>query len=162
MADLNLTDGGEGALGISKSESWREAHRNAVKRGEDHCWSKLNWDQVRTIRNLRSVQYVPDRDLAVQYGVSHQTISDVLHNEVWKDPDYDSSAVIRDSSGENAHNVRMTWGSVREVRTIRQREYRTLKNLAEGYNVSPDMIRLILLNKNWIDPNYDPSKMVSR
>lgn len=53
--------------------------------------NKLNIESVRTIRKLCAEGQLTDRQIAVQYGVSHQLVNRIKHNGVWKDGSNDTS-----------------------------------------------------------------------
>lgn len=63
-------------------------------------------------------------------------------------------------TGELAHNRKLDWDSVRKIREDAAGEWISGTDLAKKYEVTPATIRNILLNKNWVDESYDPSKIV--
>lgn len=157
QADLNMTDGGDGSSPGPWSEERATNHRKAVPRGETHVWSKLTWEDVKTLRELVCREGVSSVNLAREYGVSVAAMSEMLRNETWYDPNYDpSERKMLPMQGETARNARLTQAQVDEIRKHRQETYETHATTGRRYGVSKDMIRLIVLNKNWYDPNYDP------
>lgn len=55
--------------------------RRAALRGSSSPKAKLTWDAVRQIRSSNN----PGRELAALYGVSESLISQVRHNQIWKE-----------------------------------------------------------------------------
>lgn len=47
---------------------------------------KLNWVKVREIRRLKSTTSVTNVSLGIQFGVSANTIKEIVHNRKWKEP----------------------------------------------------------------------------
>ena len=163
QADLNLTDGGDGGLGIKWDEKRVQIHFESVPRGDRHVWSKLNKTQVDSIRARAMKEPVNSVSLAKEYGVCVATMTEMLRNETWYDPSYDPQKWKKfPTSGETARNARLTWEQVREIRASRQEVYEPASAVASRYGVTKDMIRLILLNKNWFDPDFDPTTIIPR
>lgn len=159
QADLNLTDGGDGS---SPGQKWgknrKENHYRSVGRGDNHYNSKLTEKIVSEIREKSTQQYVPAQEFADKYSVSIATISSVLRNELWRDVDYDPDLrVTRGWGGDESRNKKLTRKKVDEIRDLRKREYHTNSSIGERYGVGKDMVSLILRNKNWYDPEYDPT-----
>lgn len=57
-------------------------NRQSFARGESHGLSKLNEAEIRDIRHKAENGYGPTA-LALQYDVSHATISHILHGKTW-------------------------------------------------------------------------------
>lgn len=71
---------------VTAKENTQHAIRSGVrkiKRGEDAGQAKLTEDQVKQIYELRKAE-LSTRELAENFGVSHQTISDILRGKKWK------------------------------------------------------------------------------
>ena len=58
--------------------------KNRVRHGERHANAKLTADKARVIRALYAAGGVSQRKIAQLYGVSHQTISELLRGENWR------------------------------------------------------------------------------
>lgn len=160
QADMNLTSGGDGRLGYSFSPEQAEKHRAGVPRGEDQHFSKLTWAQVREIRALRLERYETALSIGRRYGVNHATISDMLRNNTWYDPEYDPSKILPQGwSGDRARNRKITAKDVSDIRALRQREYLPCSEIAKEYGISKDMVYRIIKNLNWYDPEYDPTTL---
>lgn len=163
QADLNKTDGGDGGWGRVMTEEQARAHRERVPRGEGHWQHKLTWESVREIRTSRMSTYLSDREMAKKYGVSRASVTSVLANELWFDPNFDKTAIIRPPrEGDFAANKKLDWEKVREIRNLRTERYETASAVATRYGVTKDMIWRILEGLNWIDPDFDPSRIIKR
>ena len=163
QADLNLTDGGDGGWGRIMSPESQEKHRLSVPRGDSHPLRKLGSSDVSEIRSLRSETYIRNIDLAARYGVSRGTIADVLNNKLWVDPEFDPASIIpNDRTGERARNRKLSRDAVDEIRSIRLERWVRTSDLAQRFGVSVDMIRLILKNRNWYDPEFHPENLATR
>lgn len=66
----------------------RGAYELPTIQGELHPNSVLTWDKVRSIRSEYAAGGTSQRKLAAKYRVSGPTIHTILHNTVWRDPDY--------------------------------------------------------------------------
>jgi len=64
--------------------------RNADTRGESNPSAKLTWPQVRAIRADRRIQ----AEIAADYGISQGTVSAILLNQLWIEPD-DSTIEVK-------------------------------------------------------------------
>ena len=163
MADLNVLDGGQGATGGTWTEDRRSVQMAVVPRGERHYLSKLTWDEVRGIRDLRQREWVSSRELAEKYGVSTSQITSILRNKEWVDDDFDPSLVVRRvRSGEGAYHRSLDWASVRSLRDIATARYVSPYELASRFGTSQPNVRDILANKTWVDAGFDPSRVVRR
>ena len=163
QADLNMTDGGDGAVGLQWTDRRKETHNRRVRRGEEHYNHKLTWDNVRAIREEASESTVKSTRLSEKYGVSVATVTEVLRNETWFDPNYNPQNWKKTPySGETARNARLTKEQVSSIRKTRQERYIPAREMSQEYGVSKDMIQRILAGKNWVDENFDPGTVVKR
>lgn len=163
QADMNLTDGGDGRLGYKLSEEQAEKHRLGVPRGEKQWQSKLTWEQVHEIRDLRQREHIKDSVLADRYGVSRSSISSVLKNDLWFDPEFNPETVVWGSrTGDNARNRKITFEDVSRMRRERSEQYETNSNTGVRYGITGDMVYRILKNLNWFDPEFDPTSILQR
>lgn len=62
----------------------RKAHGTSISlKGENHLFAKLNDNAVREIRN-RSALGVQGKDIALEFGVSRATVSEILQRKAWR------------------------------------------------------------------------------
>jgi DNA-binding XRE family transcriptional regulator len=57
--------------------------RGNQEKGEKHGSSKLTETQVREIRNKYANGGIKQRQLALEYGVSQQSINYIIHRKTW-------------------------------------------------------------------------------
>lgn len=160
MADLNLTDGGEGMLGYRRSEeSKRQISEKYRKTGGPYA--KLTWEDVRRIRKDRMERYEPAEEVAKRYGVQRTAIDRILRNELWIDETFNPDDVKPRPGGMHV-GAKIPMEKVREIREHRTREWRSAKSIAEENGVTEPVIQNILRNKSYHDPEFDPSKVIPR
>lgn len=58
------------------------------KKGEDNKQSKLDWNSVRTIRNVFNRGTRTIQQLADEYKLTNTNICKIVYNETWKDDQY--------------------------------------------------------------------------
>lgn len=58
--------------------------------------------------------------------------------------------------------AKLTWDQVREIRSLRQREYLEAAEVCEKYGVQRTVIDRILNNLLWADPEFDPQTIKPR
>lgn len=160
MADLNLTDGGEGLRGYSRSPESRKAISEKY-RASGGPVAKLTWDQVREIREHRMKVYEESADTAKRYGVLGSAISRILLNVLWRDDEFDPGLVVPRPPGSH-RSAAFNMDTIREIRTLRQSSWVSSKSIAENYGVSESAIQHILDNRSYRDPNYDPATLIRR
>lgn len=68
--------------------------------------------------------------------------------------DMDSKGRRANSHGEGNSNAKITWNQVNEIRRLYATGQFTYKQLVKIFNITIASISLIILNKNWHDPNY--------
>lgn len=61
-----------------------EKNRQANLKGEQSGRAKLNQAQIIEIRNRYKNEEISQKQLGIEYGVSHQTISHIINNNTWK------------------------------------------------------------------------------
>jgi DNA-binding XRE family transcriptional regulator len=61
------------------------------------------------------------------------------------------------AKGEWHGRAILTWEKVRAIRKEYQDTRVTQRQLAKRWGVSQTTIHRILTNKNWVDPDYDPT-----
>jgi group I intron endonuclease len=83
-----INKGNKYALGLKHSEETKQqmsqSHKNNDWRGENVPTSKLTTDKVLGIRLRYENENITHRELAVIYGVSQGTVSDLLNRKTWK------------------------------------------------------------------------------
>jgi|TARA_R100000544_G_scaffold21257_1_gene10450 DNA-binding transcriptional regulator YiaG len=163
MADLNITDGGQGATGSKWTDARREKQMRSVSRGDQHVHRKLSSDIVREIRNLRSTVWVSSRVLAEKYGVSKSQITAILRNREWFDAEFNPESIVKPPrKGDNSYHKKLSWPEVREIRALALSQYISPYELAKQFNTSQPNIRDILNNKIWVDKAYNPREVIPR
>lgn len=58
--------------------------------------------------------------------------------------------------------VKLSWEKVREIRSRAKAQWVSQQDLADEYGVTQSVIMKVLLNRAWIDDDYDPSGLPSR
>lgn len=72
-----------------KTQQWTSHHKTRIgRRGESSNSAKLNWRQVKEIRNEYSSGSITMKALAEKYKVSVGTIQDLIENQTWYDSKY--------------------------------------------------------------------------
>lgn len=166
QADLNITDGGDGASGFKRPESWRRMMSSRFS-GDKSPGAKLNWAAVREMRQVRMREYVPLREMARRYGVSDRCIRWILSGKTWKDPGYSPASLIpappsRTPLGLPVGTKVLSDEQVREIRHARVVAYVSPTDLGRRYGVSSTTITRILANESRRDAGFDPSLVVPR
>lgn len=74
---------------IIANKIWKDCNYSPVirtgKEGENNPFAKLTWNDVREIRKIYKEKRIRQIDLAKQYKVSVDTISDILNKKTWKE-----------------------------------------------------------------------------
>ena len=96
-----------------------------------------------TVIRERSAEGCTQAELAEEYGVHKTTVTSVVGNRTWHDPNYSPSP------------YRLTMADATVIRE-RYAEGCTQAELAEEYGVSQPTVSLVLRNRTWHDPNYSP------
>jgi hypothetical protein len=71
-------------LGNQQANNADRDSKDRVRHGERHRNAKLSESDVHRIRALYATGAIAHRKLARAFGVSHQTIAEVLNREIWK------------------------------------------------------------------------------
>jgi len=162
QSDLNMTDGGYGCRGYVQTPAQRKkvsAFMSGRFVGEAHGGSKLTWQAVREIRELRNSAWVSETDLARDYGVTQMTINSVLRNLTWVDKDFDTATLKTRPPETHRNNFSIGWEKVREIRSFRQGEWLSDIKCAEKFGVTHSIINAIINNDKWHDPEFRPDKI---
>ena len=72
------------AWGTHKDNAQDSIRNETCARGMTHGMAKLTEDDVREIRRLYATGQFTQQDLALRFGVSYQTISDIVRRHTWK------------------------------------------------------------------------------
>ena len=97
-----------------------------------------------TIIRERYAEGGTQAELAAQHGVSHVTVSLVVRNKIWHDPNYSPRP-----------SYRLTMADATVIRE-RYAEGGTQAELAAQHGVHQVTVSKIVRNKIWHDPNYSP------
>lgn len=149
---LNMTIGGRNSLSHPDSAA-SAAEKN---RGEGSPLSKLTWEDVRSIRAEHALLTRSMGSFASQYGVTESTISMIVRNVTWKDPDYEDTGkrYSKKMGGLVRKGARFNAQQISEIRSRYSDGITTLENLAVEFGCSFGMISLIVSNKSYYDPDY--------
>lgn len=167
MADLNISEGGEGQVGRSIRPETRAKMKASAHRGEDHHNTTLTWKVVNQARKRAQETYYSYITLAEDLDISRSNAHKILSNVAWYDPNYDPSTRLpRPASmrarGRKVWTAKLDWPEVNEIRRIRQEKWIGHEELARIYGVGKSNIGYILNNENWHDPEYDPATLKKR
>lgn len=163
QADLNITDGGGGYRGRVYTDEEREAKRQYMLgrfRGELAPSAKLNWSQVREIRDRRQKSWVSEVELAEEYGITQMGINAILRNTYWVDEGFDPATIKVRPPETHANNRQIPLDMVQEIRALRMREWVPEKEIARRYGLTRSNVNNILRNHRWPDPDYKPELLV--
>ena len=128
----------------------REAERENVEfrvLGEYATVSETNEAEIAEIKRFREL------------GMCDLNITDGGEGSPWNPlmREYCTPFVPR---GEAHHAAKMNWDLVREIRSIRSKEWISDSDLGARYGVSPTCVSQVLRNKTWKDPEYDPGIVI--
>lgn len=121
MADLNVTDGGDGQTSEQVS-------------GDKNPRAKLTWEIVRGIREAAQIEYTPTTVFSQAYGLTPASISKILRNSTWFDPEYDPQSRVSikvQNSGLDAS--RLVW------RTVTDSEVEAMRSMYLGGKSVPEI-----------------------
>lgn len=116
--------------------------RSRVRKGQDAPQAILTDEQVLAIRRDPR----PHTELAVEFGVTAQTIRDVKNLRSWMHLDAEVIKSVRiGNRGEKSYAAKITAEDVREIRSSNL----TGRELAQRYGVSPQSITDIRKFRSW-------------
>lgn len=159
QADLNITAGGDGGLGLPWSDE-SKAKLSATLGGEGAWKAKLTWGQVRAIR----ARYVAGglwSTMLEEYGVARGTMQKIARNTTWVDPNYmppSKDEIIKRGDTTRSH---LTEEQAKGLRVRARQEVKTRKAWAKEYGVSVGVIDNVLQNTTYPDPYFDPMSALS-
>ena len=159
QADLNILDGGDGGAGTVWTPE-RRARLSATLSGVGAWKARLTWELVREVRN----RYLAGENWTgffEEYGVARSTMSKVIRNITWVDPNYEPpTREDINARRVNVTNATVTYAQVRELRERAQVERKTFKEWAEEFNIRYGTVRTILAGTSFPDPEFDPEKVI--
>lgn len=117
---------------------------------------RLTREEVRNLRELAQGELRTASDWAREWGISVSRVIRILGNETAPDPTYDPAGVLRDEA--EAHSA-LTWGQVREIREHRQLQEETNTVTGSRYGVPESVIKKVLNNWTFKDPDFDPERV---
>lgn len=140
-------------LGTKADNSRDMVSKGRSRRGENHQTRKLTEDQVRAIRerwltrplvNTRVAHFGPDSMTAIarDYGVTHATIGNIIHNRAWVHP------------RASRRGERMTFEMAQEIRKryaerAVTEDPNSIMNIAKDYGVNFVTIHNIVTRTTW-------------
>lgn len=157
MADLNISDGGNGGLGHVKSPEVRKALSDKY-RASGGPSAVLNWETVREIRRGRTERYSPADEVGNRVGVNRTAIDRILRNQLWYDPEFDPSTIAPRPPAMQARCA-FTMEQVQEIRELRKKKWIRTRVLAEEYGVTEATMQHLLDNRTYKDPDFDPKSL---
>jgi group I intron endonuclease len=136
---------------VVRGRSWNFLSFENIKRdiNENHPRAKLNWEQVKEIRDLYKTGKFNMKELSDKYLVCFGAISDIIRNINWFDPNYEISKRKRIDS-----RATLNWEQIKKVRDLYRVGNFTQKEIAEKFNISRGYIQRVLENKNKYDKLY--------
>jgi transcriptional regulator with XRE-family HTH domain len=97
-----------------------------------------------TVIRERYAEGSTQADLAGEYGVVRRTVSKIVRNKIWHDPNYSPRP-----------SYRLTMADASAIRE-RYAEGGTQAELAAQHGVHQVTVSKIVRNRRWHDPNYSP------
>lgn len=159
----NSTSGGEGCSG------YRHTKENKIKMGEKRKQKFaigelfiggekspahiLDWENVNEIRKLYKTGKFTQNKLAEMFEVSRKNISYIVHNQTWKDSNYEPK-IFNASCKLNEHNVD-------EIRKLYITGNYSCNQLAKKYHVCFQLIYDIIANKSHKNEEYEKIKHIA-
>jgi uncharacterized protein YjcR len=126
---------------------------NRFRPGEACLSAKLNWEKVREIRRLFP-EGITQPKLATRFGVSVATISRIVRNRYWRDPQYtppskkDLWKRHQFHAGTKHHLVKLNIPKVKRIRRLYEKGW-TLKRIAQRFGVDPSTVHAIARRRSW-------------
>lgn len=126
---------------------------------EDNYNHKLNWEQVKEIRELYNSGKFLQRELAEKYNISEGVIYKVVKNIAWYDKNY-HRVYEKIQKGEDHPSNKLNWKIVKEIREKYKTGTYSQSMLAKEYRVEQTNISFIVRNKTWLEEDYIYKKQV--
>jgi group I intron endonuclease len=131
------------SLGVKRTEETKNKYS-----GENHYFTKLNWEKVNKIREeYTKIKSVTTQKLSEKYNVSCAIVVNVLRNNCWKDKNY-----IPLEKGYKKKKIERE--TALEIRKLYTEESYSQNELAKKYNLSRSGIEQIIRNKVWTSEDY--------
>lgn len=158
----NMTDGGEGTLGLLVSEKVKQklsiAHKG-LQVGEKHGSAKVTEQDVLTIRKRYKTERISSSQLAEKYGVKLEQIYCIISGKSWSHIPEGilSSLEIKERAsffhesceGEKNGASKLTKKEVNSIRKLYKKGGITIKHLSKKFDVCISTIQAIISNKLW-------------
>lgn len=160
QADLNITAGGDGGFGLPWSEESRAKLSDTLS-GEGAWKALLTWEDVANIRERYTSGDVLG-EIVKDYPLTKSSMSKVLRNDTWKDPDYTPPTREEVQQRQNPNWVKLTPEQVGDLRRRSQGEIKTFEEWGREYGVNPGVARAVLTNKTHHDPEFDIDKVLRK
>lgn len=158
QADLNITSGGDGGLGLPWSEE-SKAKLSETLSGEGAWKALITWEDVRDIRR-RYLEGEILGQIVKDYPLSKSSMTKVLRGDTWKDPNYEPPSRDEVQRRQDPNQLKLSRGQVSELRERATQEVRSFKGWAQEYGVETQVARTALLNISHYDEKYDVSKLL--
>jgi plasmid maintenance system antidote protein VapI len=139
-------------LGTSLENTKDRYIKGRGMKSEDSPTVKISMDIANSIRKDYLTGNFEQKNLCEKYGVSIKTISDVIRNKRWINPDYIYKKITV-NLGKNFKTGNLPWQklnkeNVEEIRTLISNGVKDRK-IAELFGVSRRAITKIKLNETW-------------
>jgi group I intron endonuclease len=134
-------------LGVKRTEETKNKYS-----GENHYFTKLNWEKVNRIRT----EYLGTKNITIlklseKYNVSYFAIASILQNKYWKDKNY-----IPLEKGDRKKKIEreISCETALEIRKLYTEEGYSQNELAKKYELKRNRIVQIIRNKVWTSEDY--------
>lgn len=159
----NMTNGGEGTLGLIVSKEVKQklsiAHKG-LQVGEKHGSAKLTEQDVLTIRKRYKIEDISFSQLAERYNVRQEQIHCVVTGKSWSHipEDISTPLEIKEKAsifrkehykGEKNGASKLTEKEVNSIRGLYKKGGITVQQLSEKFNVCTSTIHAVISNKLW-------------
>lgn len=160
---MNITDGGEGNLGLEVSKETRQKQSEAhlgLNIGEKSTSAKLTDSNVIDIRKQYKEGGITYRQLAQKYNVDYTNIACIISGKTWTylDEDILSPSEIAERAsisrkaamaGEKHHQAKLSEQDIVIIRRRYKNEIISASQLAKEYYVTKENINNIISGRSW-------------
>lgn len=135
---------------LDRIQKGRSSHK-PPKIGAQVNTAKLTDKQVLEIRALGPIQYGQLEQVAAQYGVKRQTITNIRGRRAWKHLEGGTEGVARVKAARKARPPRnkLVPEMVKEIRWLGSQKLFTSRETAAEFGVKPVTVRSILARNIW-------------
>lgn len=119
---------------------------------------RLTRDEIRVLRDEAKKEKHTAIYWSDEWGISNSRVTRILSNITAHDPKYDPSGVLPDSA--EAHSG-LTWPDVEEIRRHRSHVRETNTVTGSRYGVPEAVIKKVLNNWTFVDPEFDKSLILT-